>query len=208
MAIATGLRAQNLRELRDHLHTVHPDSIYHHFWGGLMRPKFVDPEYCNDFAAWARHALHDLTLAERLGVIDPTEFADQESLRHDLIEVVEMRLDESEQVVWARADQQFHFIRSQIVVLNTHKSIAVPEELPGYLPHLSVGSVFYHFIDARRRTAGHDDDFREWLAQFGDRYEPLRSRLAALDYYFITMHELREQLARMFGDYFAQEATA
>lgn len=34
IAIGTGERAQNLRELRDRLLTTHPACIYHHFWGG------------------------------------------------------------------------------------------------------------------------------------------------------------------------------
>ena len=67
-AIATGLHAQNLRELRDHLTDIHLGCIYYHFWGGLLRPHFDDPEYNNDFASWARHALHDVPLAERLGI--------------------------------------------------------------------------------------------------------------------------------------------
>jgi hypothetical protein len=58
IAIATGMRAQNLRELRDRLTVVHPGCIYYHFWGGLLRPKFTDPEYNNDFAAWVFYGLH------------------------------------------------------------------------------------------------------------------------------------------------------
>ena len=50
--IATGRRAQTLRELRDILRDVHPGCIYHHFWGTLLRPQFSDREYNNDFAAW------------------------------------------------------------------------------------------------------------------------------------------------------------
>ena len=59
VSIATGRRAQNLRELRDNIVTIHPGSIYYHFWGVLLRPSFDDPEYNNDFAVWVRHALND-----------------------------------------------------------------------------------------------------------------------------------------------------
>ena len=45
IAISTGTHAQNLRELRDRLETVHPGCIYYHFWGGLLRPQFDEPEY-------------------------------------------------------------------------------------------------------------------------------------------------------------------
>ncbi|MDD3642361.1 MAG: DUF5752 family protein, partial [Candidatus Krumholzibacteria bacterium] len=70
-AIATGRKAQNLRELLQSIRTVVPGSIVYHFWAGKLHPRFDDPEFNNDFAAWARHALHDKLLAERLGMIDP-----------------------------------------------------------------------------------------------------------------------------------------
>jgi len=56
-AISTGQRAQNLKELRERLIGIHPGAVYYHFWGGALRPRFDDPEYNNDFASWARHAL-------------------------------------------------------------------------------------------------------------------------------------------------------
>ncbi|MFQ5787036.1 MAG: DUF5752 family protein [Thermodesulfobacteriota bacterium] len=202
IAIATGKRAQNLKEMREQLLTIHQGCIYYHFWGGLLRPKFVDPEYNNDFAAWVSHALHDLKLAERLGVIDPTDFTDIEGLRQELVEVIEQRLDENEFITRARSDQQFHFVRSQIVVFDTHHEIKKPEELVNIIPHLSVGSVFYHFIDARRRTLNGIDDFRAWLSAIGKKYAKLCDRLAELDPYFVTLTELRHQLCSVFGAYF------
>jgi hypothetical protein len=52
-----------------------PDLMYFHFWAGLLRPHFLDPEYPNDFGAWAYHSLHDKILAERLSIINPADFA-------------------------------------------------------------------------------------------------------------------------------------
>ena len=51
IAIATGEEAYNLRELHNQLKTIHPGCIYYHFWGGMLRPSFDEPEYQNDFAA-------------------------------------------------------------------------------------------------------------------------------------------------------------
>lgn len=201
-AIATGQRAQNLRELRDNLVSIHPGSIYYHFWGGLLRPRFDDPEYNNDFASWARHALHDTRLAERLGIIDPAEYPDLELLRQELIEVIEERIEESnETLTWARNDQQFHFVRAQTVAFDTGLRLASPAALGRAIPTLSLGSIFYHFIDARRREPQGIDDFRSWLDQFGDAHAGLRSGLAEVDPYFISLAELRQQLARLFGEF-------
>ncbi len=204
IALATGRRAQNLRELRQHLQRVDPGSIYYHFWGGLLRPRFDDPEYNNDFAAWARHALHDWVLAERLAVVNPTEFADLEELRQELIEVVEERLDERETIAWARLDQQFHFLTSQIVVFDTHRRLQHPRDLAAALPLLSRGSVFYHFIDARRRHEGGEDDFRVWLRGLPEDQAQLVAALAAVDPFFLTLAELRERLGAVLAAHFGE----
>ena len=195
LVIATGKSAQNLRELRDNLITIDPGSIYYHFWGTLLRPRFDDPEYNNDFAAWVRHYLHDAILAERLGVVDPSEFDEIDDLRHELIDLIEERLDESELILWTKADQQFYFLRSQIVVFDTRKSIQIPEKLVDIIPQLSIGSVFYHFIDAKRRTPEKRDDFRAWLSGFGETYSDLIEELAAIDPYFSSLTDLRHRLS-------------
>jgi hypothetical protein len=207
IAIATGRRAQNLRELRDNLQTVHPGSIYYHFWGGLLRSRFDDPEYNNDFAAWANHGLHDKRLAERLGVINPTDYCDLELLRRELIEVIEERLDETEFVPWSKTDQQFQFIRAQIILFDTPWRIRDPEELAAIVPRMPVGSIFYHFIDARRCTSDGSDDFRAWLAGFSPEYADLCDRLASVDPYFVVLTELRQQLASLFSEYFGRGYT-
>jgi len=81
-------RAGNLRELRAIFRDVDLGSIYDHFWGGFLRPKFDDPEYPNDFAIWVRHALHDKVLVERLSLIDTKDFPDLESLRQEFHEII------------------------------------------------------------------------------------------------------------------------
>ncbi len=39
VTIATGQKAQNLKELRNRLLTIHLGSIYHHFWGGTLEAQ-------------------------------------------------------------------------------------------------------------------------------------------------------------------------
>jgi len=202
IAQAIGVRAQNLRELRDGLLAVEPASIYYHFWGSRLRPRFDDPEYNNDFAAWARHALHDWVLAERLAVIDPTDTEDMEELRQDLVETLEERLDETEVVAWSHRDQQFHFLTSQIVVFDTHKRLHEPADLVAAMPLMSRSSVFYHFIDARRRHAEGWDDFRAWLNGRPENHTELSQQLADIDPFFSTLLELRNQLADLFQEHF------
>ncbi len=197
VAISTGKRAQNLRELRDHTVNIHEGSLYHHFWGGLLQPRFDDPQFNNDFANWSHYRLHDNVLAERLAIIDPTDFDDLECLRRELLEILEQRLDEVENPAYVPTDHQFHFTRSQIVVFDTGWRIEKPEHLPDLVAKMSVGSIFYHMIDARRRYPKGLDDFQAWLQGFGDRFDPICERLASIDPYFIALVALRRNVAAL-----------
>jgi hypothetical protein len=198
LSIATGVSAENLRELRDRLGEVPESSIYYHFWGMRLRPRFEEPVYNNDFAHWAQEGLHDRRLAERLGVIDPPSFNDLSELRMELIDVIEERLEESELVPWAKPDEGFRFIRSILVVFDTGVRITRPEDLRDLLPSLSRSSLYYHFLDARRRSPEGEDDFRAWLASFGDRYDRLRGEIAMIDPYFSSLSELGRLLTGCF----------
>lgn len=204
VSIATGKRAQNLRELRENLLIIHPESIYYHFWGWRLRPRFEETEYNNDFAEWAHSGLRDNVLAERLSVVDPTGFDDMDALRSELVDILEERLDESEHVAWSKTDQQFYFVRSQIVVFNTKNKIKEPVGLATALPQISLGSIFYHFIDARRRTENGKDDFSEWLSGFGDGYEGLMRQIGGIDPFFHSLTELRRQLTSVMAEHFGE----
>ena len=203
-AVATGQKAQNLKELRNVIRSVVPGSIYYHFWGGLLRPRFDEPEYNNDFASWVRHSIHDKALAERLSMIHPTEFPDLENLRREVLDTIEERLDMSDYLSWSEPDRQFHFITSQIVVFDTKKVIREPHELISTLPAMTASSIFYHFIDARRRTFGNIDDFSAWLYGFEGRCTDLCHRLSSVDPFFSSLSELREQLASLVKEYFKE----
>jgi hypothetical protein len=195
ISIATGETAHNLRELKDRLDRItDPTVTYYHFWAGLLRPTFVDPEYQNDFAAWAYHDLHDRRLAERLAIINPTDFSDIDDLRRKVIDVIEERMDESDFEAHLDAENPFFFTRFQIVIFDTRQRIQTPEQLCEIIPNLPLGSLFYHFIDSRHRTQSRRNDFSEWMAGLGERYAELAAQIAAIDPYFNSLSELRHQL--------------
>jgi hypothetical protein len=64
---------------------------------------------------------------------------------------------------------------------------------------LPVSSLFYHFIDARRRVPEAGDDFSAWLSDFGDMGQRLRDGLARVDPYFATLVTLRDQVVTIFA---------
>lgn len=203
-AIATGESAGSLAEFRHKLASIHEGCIYFHFWGGRLRPQFSHPEYHNDFAGWAHNSLHDDYLAERLSIIDPTEYNHIEDLRQTLLEVVEERLDEVEIDISKREDQ-FHFTRSKIIVFDTPFQFKHPSELLEVIPSLTTSSIFYHFIDARRRTEKGIDDISVWLESYPE-YAELVQKIRGIDPYFASLTDIRAELIKVMTTAFLEVA--
>ncbi len=199
--IATGEIAESLLELKDLLYRIPAISLYYHFWGGRLRISFVHPEYHNDFARWAHLGLHDEILTERLTIIDPTEYPDYEELRKKVIDVVEERLDEVEYMLWSRKEYKFHFLRSIIIVYDMGITLSVPSDLKGVVPKMPFTSIFYHFIDARRRTPDGSDDFSIWLSGFGESFKDLVQKIKLIDPYFLSLSEIRQKLVELFNEH-------
>ncbi len=195
ITLALGRTAHSLRELRDRVADVPIGSLKHHFLESLLRPSFDDPEFRNDFALWARDALRDDALAERLAVIDPNSLPDDDALRDALVEVLDDRLAEVDHPVTAQSSHAFQFLRSQIVIFATGLVAERPSDLARLAPGLSTGSVFFHFIDARLREPRGEDDFSAWLADWGEAGASARRHLAAIDPMFGSLVDLRERVA-------------
>jgi hypothetical protein len=205
VAIATGRKARDLQELRDGIAEADLACIYYHFWGGLLRPTFDDPRYHNGFGIWVDNALHNQALAERLSVIDPKDYPDTSDLRTHVLQIIDSELEQRGSEAKAADDSLFDFIRSQIVVFTTSRSLDHPSELPEALTAMTRTSVFYHFIDARRRTPDAIDDFTTWLNDIDrDGYAELTDQLAGIDPFFVTLAETRDELARTFGEFFGK----
>ncbi len=205
ITLATGKRAVNLRELRDRVWEIEESSLYYHFYELLLRPSHDDPEFHNDFAIWAKRSLHDNRLAEKMAMLDPLACCTLDELRQQLVDIIEDHLDEMEHVPWARPDDEFHFLTSKVVVFDTGRRFRTPPELGKAIRGFSTGSIFYHFIDSRRRSPLNQDDFTYWLEEFGDETAQIRESLEQLDYYFWTLPELRERLARRFDQFFEEK---
>lgn len=201
---ATGVRAENIREFRRGITEVHDASIYHHFWGRLLRPTLDEPEYNNDFASWAWRDLHDGPLAERLSMVVPTDFATLEELRREILTILDRRLEEGGPVAGEAAERPFHFLDAQILIFNTGLVIDSPAGLVPFLPSLSTGSIYFHFIDARNRTPERRNDFSAWLSSLGEEYAPLAARIDGIDPYFSSLKEMRNRLCGAFRQFFGE----
>lgn len=194
----SGLRsAVNLRELRDRIEICPAGSIYHHFCQTQLRPTFDDPDYRNDFAVWALRGLNDRILAERLGILNPYEFESIEALRIAVLDILDLRLSELAHVPWARRGEEFYFKQALTVVFDTGKTIERPEDLPEAISRMTTSSVYYHFLEARRRVEAGLDDFSAWLKLWNSCGEPLIKAFRGLDFYFLNLKELQAEIHKV-----------
>jgi hypothetical protein len=187
--------AMNLRELRDRIAVCGENVLYHHFCETTLRPTFDDPDYRNDFAAWARFYMRDRVLAERLGIIDPYAFDTMEELRVAVLEIIDDRLGEVTMIPWVRPGDEFLFREAITVIFDTGERIRNPHELAPAILRMTDGSIYYHFLEALRRPPVRKDDFSVWLLGAGDEYAQLIRSLGAIDFYFYSLARLRKELA-------------
>ncbi|RKX24427.1 MAG: hypothetical protein DRP45_08215 [Candidatus Zixiibacteriota bacterium] len=198
--------AINLREMRERLLHCPIESIFHHFCETVIRPTFDDPEYRNDFAIWAARDLQDRVLAEQLGIINPYSFHDLEEVRRCVIDIIDDRLSEVTYIPWVKMDNDFRFMRAVTVVFDAGKQFELPEDLVAALPEMSLSSVYYHYVEARRRTENHKDDFTVWLSGFGSGTEGLIEALGCIDFYFMSLPELKACLVRAVAQFKGEPA--
>lgn len=201
--LSTGESAASLSEMREVLNHIGPSSLYYHFWGRHFRPAFDHPELHNDFARWSYLSLHDQILSERLGIIDPTDYKDLEELRRVLIDILDQRLDEIEHLFWSTKQNRFHFLKAVTLVFETDIVINHPVELKEYLPKMTKTSIFYHFLDARRRTPAQTDDFSFWLSEAGYGNDDILNKIAHIDPYFLSLTAQKQKLIEIISEYFS-----
>jgi hypothetical protein len=191
--------AANLRELRERIATCVENVLYHHFCETLLRPSFDNPDYHNDFAVWAKLYLDDRVLAERLGILDPYSIGSLEELRGTMLDIIDERLSELPLNPSVTRGNEFFFLEATTVVFETGDIIEEPSQLPVKIGNMTNGSIFYHFIEARRRTPGCLDDFSQWLSLFGDAGAGYANSLSSIDFSFLTLREMRKVLVECLG---------
>ncbi len=194
VTISTGLHARTIGELRQAVSIVSEGCLHYHFWGRRLRPQTGETEYFNDFAEWIARSLRDITLAERLSAVNPEEHETLEGVRRAVLGRIDERMDEDDSLTWAKSDHPFFFIRAQMLIFPTEKRFSSVEELPDAVKTFDRGSVFYHIIDARRRTTTKEDDISSWLSGFGDETDALRRKLKSIDPFIFTLGQLREEI--------------
>ncbi|UCE25766.1 MAG: hypothetical protein JSU74_06915 [Candidatus Zixiibacteriota bacterium] len=186
--------AVNLRELRERIRVCPEACLFHHFMETLVRPSFDDPEFRNDFAVWSARYLRDRVLAERLGILNPYKFDNLQQLRETVVETIDDRLAELPYVPSVPKGDDFIFMQAATVVFDVGILLESPYQLSETIPQMSYSSIYYHFIEARRRTEERVDDFTAWCKGVEEGCEELVEAFKGIEFYYMTLPELKTTL--------------
>ncbi|MCU0225108.1 MAG: DUF5752 family protein [Acidobacteria bacterium] len=194
LAMPTGQRASNLRELLEIVRNAPLEALHHHLYRSQLRQRFEAWDFPNDFASWAAIALEDRVLAEKLSALDPFAATNLEAARRALEDVMEEHLDGLTFVPWGRPGAEFHLSSGLYFALPGDREAWTPLELRHHLAEVPLNSLYYHFHEARLRGPGDDsDDFSRWIeGQFGQL--PLVDAFRRIDFFFYGLAELRARL--------------
>ncbi len=193
MPMPTGKKATNLRELLQFLREMTEPVLNYHLW--QTRLSVIQPtvEYPNDFALWAATALHDDLLAEKLSAIDPFDYKDLTEVREAMVEELEEYLWDSPQYQ-VRPGYELELCEASAVILHSGISARTLGEFCGALQAVGLNSVYFHFVEARRRLGDRKlDDFSRWIAD-NFTMPSLVSAIGKIDIYFYTLAEIRDTI--------------
>jgi hypothetical protein len=196
----TGKKAGDLREFLQYLREVTEPVLTYHLWE--YRLTFTQPivEYPNDFALWAATGLHDPNLAERLSDLDLFDFADMTQVREVLVELLEDYMWDFHHNPQVQPGYEFYFCEASAVVMNTGIEAKTLREFCRGLGTVGLDSVYYHFVEARRRLGDRKmDDFSHWIdTNFG--LPALVADIRDIDIYFYTLTEIRNSVLSLISE--------
>ncbi len=114
-----GRSCSNLRELLEAIRTVPDMVIEHHMTRCALADHFDLYEFPNDLARWCWDMLGDHMLAEQLGLIDPYQHESIDSLRAELVNVIEERVWEIDRVPSCPPGLELHLVGSRLIAYDT-----------------------------------------------------------------------------------------
>ena len=193
-----GRRAFDERELLEHLEEVPVDSIYFHTHSFSLRQRGLPGAYPNDFATWAAIQVRDRVLGEKLGIIDPQDFPDLESLRAEVVSLIDDHLAQLRSVprIMFGFGEPFYFMQSRVLEIPTGVKVRTLREFRDALATLDTGAVYLHLVEARGRKGRRRGDFAAWVDD-QLKLPELAARMGRLNPYQQSLEELRNRLVAL-----------
>jgi len=191
---STGEKAKNLRELRETIAHISPESIFHHTYQYFLKGHIY--QYTNDFAQWAGESLEEEALAEHLSVLDPYEFKTIEDLRSALAAVIDHYLRDFPEPREAMPGDEFHFNETITLIFPVGIRAKNLAEFLMAIKYVDAGSIYYHFYEARMRLGGGIDDFSAWIETSLEKKD-LAEKIRAIDPFMHSIEEIRNHITEV-----------
>jgi hypothetical protein len=196
LVLMTGMRAKNLKEMRDHLARLPESSVYYHTHHFLQQHQFLTPEPPNDFAYWVTNVLQEDRVGEKLAAIDTVRFNSLTELREAILLALDKFLEQDKPLRECPVGEEFHFMKSVLFNLPTHYVANDLREFQECLRKVSISSLYYHIFTGRLRQPVGINDFSDWLTRSLDEKE-LAFKVDRLDPYTQTMEGLRQRIIQL-----------
>ena len=189
-------KARGEQELLEGVEEIDAASIYYHTHSHYMHERYLQENYPNDFASWVANDVRDRVLSERLAVVDPFAAGDLESVRRELIQILEDHLDEMGFSPRALFGEPFHFLRSHLIPIVTGTEVRSREELKSALAAASPGTLYYHFFEDALGKGRKVGAIVDWVAtELKD--TGLADAIGTLNPYRINLTVFRKDLQRV-----------
>jgi hypothetical protein len=195
-----GRSARDERQLLEAIEEIPLDSIYYHTHSFFLRHKYIAGPYPNDFATWAAIQVRDRVLGEKLGVLDPYEFRDLESLRGAIITILEEHLSRLQIIPRVIYEEPFHFMQSRIIAVSTGQEGRTLTEFRERLASVDASVIFYHTFEAILRLGRRKGDFAIWIED-ELKLPELSAKIARLDPYMTSLESIRHRVIKVCDEY-------
>jgi hypothetical protein len=200
-----GRSARDERQLLEAIEEVPLDSIYYHTHGFFLRHKYIAGPYPNDFATWAAIQVRDRVLGEKLGVLDPYEFKDVESLRSAIVTILEEHLSRLQIIPRVIYEEPFHFMQSRIITVSTGLESLTLTEFREMLASADASVIYYHTFEAILRLGRRKGDFAIWIEEQLDLPE-LAGKITRLDPYMTSLESIRHRIIKLCDEFLERGA--
>ncbi len=188
---STGKKAGNLNALRDCIAQISDDCIFHHTYQYFLKEHIL--EYTNDFAHWAGESLEERSLAEQLSNIDPYEYDNISDLRKELLSVIGNYIESFPEPREAMPRDEFFFNETITLIFPIGIRVKNLAEFLMAIKFVDVGSIYYHFYEARMRVGNGIDDFSKWIEESLQKKE-LAGRIRAIDPFMHNIEDIRKHI--------------
>jgi hypothetical protein len=203
-----GRKAADIQQLMAGIEEAPLDSIYYHTHSYFLRQEYGPTLFPSDFATWAAVSVRDRVLSERLGLIDPFEFKDLESLRGQIAATIDEHLSTLWNVPRLIYGEPFEFVRSHVIEVDLELMAGSLKEFRDLLATVDRSALFNHICEAKIRKGRRSGDFVTWIgAETGLALPKLAEQVAAIQPMGLTLEGIRGRILSIVDDWLADRTT-